>query len=125
MDTNTLDVNLTVFDTPTLEIAYPPLDFALANWADATTDPTNDRCEDLLDDKKKAVRDFFEWICKPVDEITPNDVKAWHNEVKQSESIKALDADRMRALELDVNRRTNRVVVTWAVGEFERLIKTQ
>jgi hypothetical protein len=32
--------------------------------------------EDLLHDKKKAVRDLFEWICKPVDEIPPNDVKA-------------------------------------------------
>jgi hypothetical protein len=37
----------------------------------------------LLHDKKKAVRDFFEWICKPVDEIPPNDVKAWQNELEQ------------------------------------------
>lgn len=34
MNTNTLDVNLAVFDTTKLEVAYPPLDFALANWAD-------------------------------------------------------------------------------------------
>ena len=80
MHTNTLDMNLAVLATGELMAAQPPLDFALANWADATTDPTSDRCEDLLDDKKKAVRDFFEWICKPVDEIPPNDVKAQQNE---------------------------------------------
>ena len=64
-------------------VENPPLDFALANWADATTDPTRDRREDLLHDKKKAVGDFFEWICKPADGITPNDVKAWQNELEQ------------------------------------------
>ncbi len=83
MNTNTLDMNLAVLDTGGLTVAWPPLDFALANWADATIDPTSDRREDLLHDKKKAVGDFFEWICKPADGITPNDVKAWQNELEQ------------------------------------------
>ena len=69
-------MNLAVRYTGELTVAYPPLDFALANWADATTDPISDRREDLLHDMRKAVCDFFAWICKPMDEITPNDVKA-------------------------------------------------
>jgi hypothetical protein len=60
-----------------ISVAYPPLESALVNWADSTTDPTGDRRGDLLRDKTKAVRDFFDWIGKPVHEITPNDVKLW------------------------------------------------
>ena len=83
MHTNALDMNLAVLDTGELTVAYPPLDFALANWADATTDPTSDRRKDLLRDKTKAVSNFFEWICKPVDEVSPADIKTWQKELEQ------------------------------------------
>lgn len=63
MNTITIDNEITLFETGALEVAYPPLDFALSNWADASTDPTSDRRDDLEHDKTKAVHDFFEWIC--------------------------------------------------------------
>jgi len=66
-----------------LIIPYTPLESALVNWADATTDPTSDRRADLVRDKSKAVRDFFGWICKPVDQITPGDMKSWQFELEQ------------------------------------------
>ena len=47
-----------------LIIPYSPLESALANWADATTNPTSDRREDLLHDKTTAVSDFFLWVCR-------------------------------------------------------------
>ena len=72
------DVNL-----DSIIVSYPPLESALVNWADATTDPTSDRRDDLLHDKTKAVSDFFHWICKPVDQITPGDVKSWQFELEQ------------------------------------------
>jgi hypothetical protein len=60
-----------------LEVSSYSFYNALMIWVDATTDPTSDQREDLLHDKTKAVNDFFNWICKLVDEITPNDVKTW------------------------------------------------
>jgi hypothetical protein len=71
MNTNTLDMNLAVLDTGGLTVAFPPLYIPLLAWADATTNPTSDRREDLLNDKKKAVQDFFEWIGKPVSRDHP------------------------------------------------------
>ncbi|MCJ7537440.1 MAG: hypothetical protein MUO57_18090 [Anaerolineales bacterium] len=65
-----------------LIMPYPPLESALANWADTTTNPTSDSREDLLHDKTKAVSDFFLWICKPVDQISPSDVKSWQFEIE-------------------------------------------
>jgi hypothetical protein len=66
-----------------IQVAYPPLESALGNWADATTDQTSDRRDDLRHDKRKAVSDFFQWICKPVHEITPNDVKSGQIELER------------------------------------------
>ena len=83
MNTTYVDDLFTFESDRTIQVAFPPLESALVNWADATTDPTSDRREDLLHDKRKAVRDFFEWICKPVHEITPNDVKTWQFELEQ------------------------------------------
>lgn len=83
MNMDTLDVDLTVFDTTMLSVAYSPLDSALGNWADATTVPTSDRRDDLKHAKQKAVGDFFQWIGKPVHEITPNDVKSWQNKLEK------------------------------------------
>jgi hypothetical protein len=80
MNTN---LNLTVFDTCAVEVAYPPTKNAFISWSDATTDPTSDRRENFLHDKKKVVNDFFEWVCMPVHEITPNDVKTWQFELEQ------------------------------------------
>lgn len=50
---------------------------AVMSWADSTTDPTSSRRNDLLRDKCKILLDFFTWCNKPVDQVTPADVKAW------------------------------------------------
>jgi integrase len=50
---------------------------AIALWADATTDATSSRRQDLLRDKRHAVADFFSFIRKHPAEIKPADVKAW------------------------------------------------
>ena len=71
-----------VIFTDSLAVAYPLYEDALLAWADATTDPISDRRQDLLRDKIKAARDFFDWICKPVHEIIPNDVKSWQFELE-------------------------------------------
>ena len=80
MNMNTLDVT---FHPDAIAIAYPPLESALTNWSDATTDPTSDRRNDLKHDKQKAVADFFKWIGKAVHEITPNYVKSWQIELEK------------------------------------------
>lgn len=66
-----------------ITVVYPPHENALLAWVDATTDPISDRRQDLLRDKIKAASDFFDWICKPVHEITPNDVKSWQFQLEQ------------------------------------------
>ena len=53
---------VSIYQSSTKQVAYPLLDNAFLAWADATTDPTSDRREDLLRDKTKAVLDFFEWV---------------------------------------------------------------
>ena len=83
MNTIYIDDLFTVEIDNSFQVTYPPLDNALLAWADATTNPTSDRRKDLLHDKTKAVSDFFEWICKPVDEITPSDVKSWQFELER------------------------------------------
>lgn len=83
MNTNTLDVNLTLFDPGALEVAYPPLEFAFTNWVDATIDPASARREVSVHDKKKTVSDFFKRIGKQIHEITPNDMKLWQIELEQ------------------------------------------
>ena len=85
---NSLISNYVIF-TDKIAVAYPPLESALSNWADATTDPTSDRWEDLLHDKRKVVSDFFEWIGKPIHEIAPYDVKSWQNEIEQRDLASA------------------------------------
>lgn len=57
--------------------ASPALATAIAAWADSTTDPESRRRSDLIRDKTRAVADFFTWCARPVNQVTPLDVKAW------------------------------------------------
>ena len=80
MDTILLD-KLTVFEPGALTVALP-LDNALIAWADSTTDSTSERRQDLLRDKTRAVGDFFSWVGKAIDQVTPADVKGWQRELE-------------------------------------------
>ena len=46
-------------------------------WADHVTDPSSPRRLDLLRDKMNAVLDFFSFINKMPNRVTPIDVKLW------------------------------------------------
>ncbi len=74
--------NLVLDNNISVEVSRYSFDNALLLWADSSTDIQSDRRKDLLRDKAKQVSDFFNWICKPVHEITPNDIKSWQNELE-------------------------------------------
>jgi integrase len=50
---------------------------ALSLWADATTDATTRRREELLKGKPKVIEDFFAFVEKHPGEVSPEDVKSW------------------------------------------------
>lgn len=52
---------------------------AIDSWLHATTDSTSPRFDDLLRDKARPVCEFFEFIGKTPDQVTVNDVKAYHS----------------------------------------------
>ena len=54
----------------------------------AFTDPTSDRRNDLLHDKVQAVFDFFVWVNKSIQIITPGDVKKWQEEFYPGYSVR-------------------------------------
>jgi integrase len=56
---------------------------AIALWAEATTGAAVERRADLLRDKQKAVRDFFDRLGKLPADITPLDVKAWRQDLER------------------------------------------
>ena len=55
---------------------------AIEAWADATTDASSQRRFDLLRDKKRVVAEFFEYVRRRPQDITPADVKAWQVELQ-------------------------------------------
>src|SRR5215210_3698949 len=56
---------------------------ALSLWADATTDPTTRRREELLRGKPKVVEDFFAFVEKHPGEVSPEDVKRWQRQLEE------------------------------------------
>lgn len=50
---------------------------AISLWAEATTDSSTPRLDNLLQYKRQAVQEFFLSSGKPVPEASPLDVKAW------------------------------------------------
>jgi len=56
---------------------------ALSLWADATTDATTRRREELLKGKPKVVQDFFAFIEKHPGEVSPEDVKRWQRRLEE------------------------------------------
>lgn len=56
---------------------------ALSLWADATTDATTCRREELLKGKPKVVEDFFAFVEKHLGEVSPEDVKRWQRRLEE------------------------------------------
>jgi len=62
----------------------PALMNAVTLWADATTDATSARRQDLLRDKKQAVASFFDFIGKHPADVSPLDIKDWQAALEAS-----------------------------------------
>jgi integrase/recombinase XerC len=62
----------------------PALITAIALWADATTDATSARRQDLLRDKKQAVASFFDTVGKHPANVSALDVKEWQATLEAS-----------------------------------------
>jgi integrase len=56
---------------------------ALSLWADATTDATTRRRDELLKGKPKVVEDFFAFVEKHPGEVSPEDVKRWQRRLEE------------------------------------------
>lgn len=56
---------------------------ALSLWADATTDATTRRREELLKGKPKVIEDFFAFVEKHPGEVAPEDVKRWQYRLEE------------------------------------------
>src|SRR5438270_6045592 len=56
---------------------------ALSLWADATTDATTRRREELLKGKPKVVKDFFAFVEKHPGEVSTEDVKRWQKRLEE------------------------------------------
>jgi hypothetical protein len=56
---------------------------AITLWADSCTASDSARREDLLRDKQRAVRSFFNFIKKSPNEVTPTHVKAWQQSLER------------------------------------------
>jgi integrase len=56
---------------------------AISLWADATTDATTRRREELLKGKPKVIEDFFAFVEKHPGEVAPEDVKRWQRKLEQ------------------------------------------
>jgi integrase len=62
----------------------PALLNAIALWADATTDATSSRRQDLLRDKQQAIIAFFGFVNKHPAEIKPGDIKSWQAKLESA-----------------------------------------
>jgi integrase len=56
---------------------------AVSLWADATTDATTRRREDLLKGKPKVIEEFFAFVEKHPGEVFPDDVKRWQRQLEE------------------------------------------
>ena len=56
---------------------------ALSLWADATTDATTRRRDELLKGKPKVIEDFFAFVKKHPGEVSPEDVKGWQRRLEE------------------------------------------
>lgn len=56
---------------------------AISLWADATTDATTRRREELLKGKPKVIEDFFAFVEKHPGEVSPEDVKRWQRRLEE------------------------------------------
>lgn len=56
---------------------------ALWLWADATTDATTRRRDELLKGKPKVIQEFFAFVEKHPGEVAPEDVKLWQRRLEE------------------------------------------
>lgn len=66
------------------DLVYNPdaIDAAAELWAKSRTNPETPRYHDLINDKVKAVRDFFEWAAVHPALVTPVHVGGWRDTLK-------------------------------------------
>jgi integrase len=67
------------------------IDSAITMWASSTT-REGDRLDDLLRDKSRLVRAFFAFVQKQPQEVTPQDIARWLDELREH-GIATTDAD--------------------------------
>lgn len=63
-------------------VSSAAIDSAVGMWAQATTRP-GARLDDLLRDKSRLVQHFFAFVGKSPQYVTPNDVGAWLDELRE------------------------------------------
>jgi integrase len=56
---------------------------AISLWADATTDATTQRRDELLKGKPKVIEHFFDFVEKHPGEVSPEDVKRWQRRLEE------------------------------------------
>jgi site-specific recombinase XerD len=61
----------------------PAIRAAARAWAEATTDRTLDRRDDLVSDKSKVVTSFFVFSSKDPAEVRTPDVKEWQSKMEE------------------------------------------
>jgi len=61
---------------------WETLDNAISAWAKKTTDSSSQRWDDLLRDKQRSVYQFFKWVGKRPQQVTPTDVAAWQEALR-------------------------------------------
>jgi integrase len=62
---------------------WDALDGVITAWAKRTTDASSRRWDDLLRDKQRGVYQFFKWVRKCPHQVTPADVAAWQEDLRQ------------------------------------------
>jgi len=62
---------------------WDALDGVITAWAKRTTDASSRRRGDLLRDKQRVVYQFFKWVRKRPHQVTPADVAAWQEDLRQ------------------------------------------
>jgi site-specific recombinase XerD len=68
------------------------------SWLTRTVNSSLKRADDIRNDKSKAVFDFFEFCAKSAEQVLPDDVAAWRNELKNQQLADGTIYNRISAL---------------------------
>ena len=76
-ETSLPETSLLVASVEITERTRPAMERAILFWAETVSDATSPRRRDLIRIKRTAVAGFFQFAEKAIDEIGPEDVRAW------------------------------------------------